>query len=93
MKNEREVAGLRCRQVLELLPAVLDGSLARETRERVEAHLAGCGACARFGGEYAAAVEALRAALGLPPATPRSRAEREALMDAIVARVEEGGEG
>lgn len=90
MKNEREVAGLRCRQVLDLLPAVVDGSLTRAMRDRVEAHLAGCGACARFGGEYAAAVEALRAALATPaaPAPPRT-----ALMDAIAARVEEGEGG
>ena len=90
MKNEREVAGLRCRQVLELLPAVLDGSLAAETRDRVEAHLAACDACARFGGEYAAAVEALRAALGHGP---DGGSRRIALMDAIDARVREVGEG
>lgn len=63
MIGEREVAGLRCRAVLERLSDFLDGELAESERQAVVAHLAGCDTCARFGGEMAEAVAALRAAL------------------------------
>ena len=63
MKNEKEVAGLRCREVLAHLPDYLDRELDPETRQQVERHLAGCDACARFGGRYADTVAAIRESL------------------------------
>lgn len=60
MKGERIVAGLRCGEVLEQLSEYLDGRLGAEQRERIEAHVAGCTTCARFGGQFAAVVTALR---------------------------------
>ncbi|MCU0656139.1 MAG: zf-HC2 domain-containing protein [Polyangiaceae bacterium] len=58
--EEREVAGLRCSAVLELLSDYLDGELAPEARAGVEAHVAGCNVCERFGARFAAAVQTLR---------------------------------
>jgi anti-sigma factor RsiW len=60
LPGEREVAGLRCSQVLESLSAYLDGELAPEAAARVRAHVAGCDACARFGAGVRAVVAALR---------------------------------
>jgi anti-sigma factor (TIGR02949 family) len=62
--GEKVVAGLRCGEVLDRLSDYLDGELAAEERERLEAHLRGCEGCARFGGELGATVRALRAHLG-----------------------------
>ncbi len=63
MDGEREVAGLLCSEVLASLSDYLDGELAAEARAAIEAHLAGCDRCARFGGGMAGALAALRAAL------------------------------
>lgn len=63
MESEREVAGIRCGQVLELLPDYVEGRGAPVRREQVEAHLRGCDRCARFGGAYAGVAAALRRAL------------------------------
>jgi anti-sigma factor RsiW len=43
---------------------------------RVEEHLRGCDACARFGGEFGATVRALREHLARPAEVPREVAER-----------------
>lgn len=61
---ERTVAGLACSQVLERLSDYVDGELAADARAQVEAHLHGCDACTRFGGEFGALVKALRSRLG-----------------------------
>ena len=60
MKVDRQVAGLWCHDVLEKLSDYMDSDLPVAERERVEAHLRGCDACARFGGDFAATVGALR---------------------------------
>lgn len=49
----REIAGLRCTDVLEHLRAYIDGDLDSATRARVDEHLAGCTWCSQFGGRYA----------------------------------------
>lgn len=54
--EERLVGGLRCGEVLALLPDLLAGELGAEPRAQVDAHLRGCDACTRFGGRYAALV-------------------------------------
>ena len=56
----REIAGLRCDEVLELLPGSIDGELDTATAARVRAHVAACDQCERFGGRYAALVRTLR---------------------------------
>ncbi len=65
MKGDRQVAGLWCHEVLELLYDHLDGELGSEERAGVEAHLAECSVCARFGGEASALAAAIRAQLSV----------------------------
>ena len=62
MAIEREVAGIRCGEVLAELSDYLDGDLDPARRAQVEAHLQGCEACERFGADLATAVHALRSA-------------------------------
>lgn len=66
LKDEREVAGLRCGAVLAGLTEYLEGGLAPEVRQQVEAHVAGCDRCERFGGAFGAAVRAIRASSAEP---------------------------
>ncbi len=58
---DRRVAGLRCRDVLADLSEFLDGNLPPERVASIQAHLAGCDTCARFGGRVGALVGALQA--------------------------------
>jgi anti-sigma factor RsiW len=60
MKGERSVGGITCGEVLDRLSDYLDQELDPEVRARVEEHLRGCDQCARFGGEFAATIRALR---------------------------------
>ena len=66
MDGERDVAGLRCRDVLEKLSDFLDGELPAEDADAVRAHLAGCDTCERFGGSMAGLVGSLRGKLSQP---------------------------
>jgi anti-sigma factor RsiW len=60
MKGEREVAGLRCSEVLARLSDYIDGDLAAEEVERLQQHLQGCRVCEAFGGSMAELVRSLR---------------------------------
>ncbi len=60
MIGERNVGGLTCGQVLDRLSDYLDGDVDSALRGQIEEHLRGCEGCARFGGEFAATVRALR---------------------------------
>lgn len=64
MAENRNVGGLFCFEVLAALSDYLDGELAADARAKVEAHLAGCDACTKFGGEFGAVVKALREKVG-----------------------------
>jgi anti-sigma factor RsiW len=68
---DRLVAGLRCRDVLADLSEFLDGNLAPARVSAIQAHLADCDTCARFGGSVGAIV-----------ATLRSEGERASQLDA-----------
>ena len=57
---DRNVAGLRCRDVLALLADFVDRELDAETVRKVTDHLAGCDTCEKFGEDYAALVAQLR---------------------------------
>lgn len=72
----RNVAGLWCTDVLEHLPDYVEDDLGIEERAAVEAHLLGCGWCARFGGAYAGLVQRLRERLSSAPSTPTDVADR-----------------
>jgi anti-sigma factor RsiW len=87
MTEDREVAGIRCSQVLELLPDYLEGHLPGSERARAEAHLRGCTWCEEFGGRYATLVAAVRSSLHEPEAVPpglrtrlRERLVREGIL-------------
>lgn len=66
MATEREVAGIRCGEVLALLSDYVDGDVHPATRARVDAHLRGCDVCERFGGRFAGVLAQVRRALGPP---------------------------
>jgi len=66
MAHDREVGGVRCREVLDLLPDYVDDELDTVTRVRIESHLRGCDWCERFGGRYAQTVGELRTLLAEP---------------------------
>ncbi|MBX7079950.1 MAG: zf-HC2 domain-containing protein [Nannocystaceae bacterium] len=59
--TDREIAGLRCSEVLALLSSWVDGELTGAQRGAVEGHVRGCDVCERFGGRFAAMVQAIRA--------------------------------
>lgn len=63
MAENRQVGGLFCFEVLERLSDYVDGELPPEAKAQVDAHLAGCDACTKFGGEFGAVVAALRKSL------------------------------
>lgn len=75
-RDEKVVAGLSCGDVLALLSDYLDGDLAPEARQQVEAHLRGCEGCARFGGEFRTTVQALRVHLRRVTAVPPAVLDR-----------------
>lgn len=70
MKGEREIAGLRCGEVLEQLSDYLDNSLDVSARAAVDAHLAACDVCERFGGRMSKVVKAIRTRLQPPDPVP-----------------------
>ncbi|MCC7052149.1 MAG: zf-HC2 domain-containing protein [Gemmatimonadaceae bacterium] len=73
---ETLVAGIRCREVLGDLSAFLDGELPAERVAALQAHLAGCDRCSRFGGSVAHLLADLRAGLHTPAALPAEFASR-----------------
>jgi len=79
--HDREVAGIRCFEVLEKLSAYLDGELEGEHVQRIDAHLEGCNWCERFGGRFAAVVTALR--LHLQDAQPLAPVVRTRLRQCL----------
>lgn len=68
--HDREVAGIRCTEVLALLDDYVDGQLDPPTRATVDGHLAGCDWCERFGGQYAHLVASVRKTLTTPSPVP-----------------------
>lgn len=68
--HDRSVAGIRCTEVLADLSDYFDGELAAGRRGQIEAHLAGCDWCERFGGDFSAVITALRRELATEPPDP-----------------------
>lgn len=69
--HDRSVAGIRCTEVLADLSDYFDGELTSERRTQIEAHLYGCDWCERFGGDFSAAIVALRRELATAPPDPQ----------------------
>jgi anti-sigma factor (TIGR02949 family) len=76
IQTEKVIAGLSCSEVLARLSDYVDDELAAAERARVEAHLAECDGCARFGGEFAATVGALHAHFAGAARVPEHLRER-----------------
>jgi anti-sigma factor RsiW len=66
MEGERVIAGLSCGDVLRDLSEYLDDQLSAGRRAQIGDHLRGCANCERFGGEFGAAIAALRRSLTNP---------------------------
>ncbi len=81
IENEKVVGGISCSEVLDRLSEYVDGELPESDRSRVETHLRGCDACARFGGEFRSTIRALREHLARGGELPAR--VREALHRAI----------
>ncbi|MCU0620115.1 MAG: zf-HC2 domain-containing protein [Gemmatimonadales bacterium] len=84
---DREVAGVRCREVLAELSALVDGDLPEERVAQLSAHVRGCDWCERFGGRFGAVMTRFRAALAEAEPLPgdvgaRLRARVHAAMEA-----------
>ena len=76
MAIEREVAGVRCSEVLAELSEYLDGELSEPRRNQLQAHLQGCEVCERFGGQFSDSIRQLRLGLKDGPADTRAVFER-----------------
>lgn len=74
--EEREVAGLTCSQVMESLSAFVDGEIPADLRARIEAHVAGCHLCERFGADFVRLLDAMRQHLAAPEPVPAEVADR-----------------
>ncbi len=90
-EGPRLVGGMRCDEVLAVLPDYLDGDLPADRRASVERHLRGCDWCARFGGAYAGTVEALRTRLAEPMPGDRAHRLADALDRRLAAPPDEAG--
>lgn len=89
--HDRDVAGIRCFEVLEKLSAYLDGELDAAEVERIDTHLEGCNWCERFGGHFAAVVTALR--LHLQDAQPLAPVVRTRLRQCLRDRAAASPDG
>lgn len=77
MTIDDEIAGIKCSEVLAKLSDYVDGELAPPVRQHLEAHVARCHNCERFGGMFGAVVRSIRAqatTLDEPAAFARLRA-------------------
>ncbi|MEZ5419539.1 MAG: zf-HC2 domain-containing protein [Vicinamibacterales bacterium] len=68
--DERDVAGLTCSQVMAALSDYADGEAPPALRAQIEAHVAACGQCAAFGGDFMALLAAMRRQLARPDDAP-----------------------
>lgn len=84
MAEQRNVAGLWCGQVLEGLSDYLDGALSPEQVAAVEAHLAGCPLCARFGVDVQRTLAAVREMAPPEDLPPGVEARLQARLDAAL---------
>jgi anti-sigma factor RsiW len=77
------VAGVRCREVLADLSSYVDGELTTARVAELQAHLAGCDRCSRFGGDVVRLLGALRNGLREPEPGPD-------VVSRVLARLQQG---
>lgn len=75
----RHAGGLWCDEVLALLSEFVEGRLAPSRAKQVQEHVHVCQECARFGADFAAMLDVVRAAEPAPPRLARG------VLDAIEA--------
>jgi anti-sigma factor RsiW len=66
MSLDDEIAGIKCAEVLASLSNYVDGELADDVRQRIEAHVIRCTNCERFGGMFGQVVRAVRSQAAHP---------------------------
>ncbi|MEL6345491.1 MAG: zf-HC2 domain-containing protein [Myxococcota bacterium] len=76
MAHDREIAGIRCTQILEGLSTFLAGELPIQTQQQVRAHLSQCAWCEHFGGEFSVLIRQLRQQLAIPEPVDAGQTER-----------------
>ena len=76
LPGERLVAGVRCSEVMADLSAYVDRELLPARAAQLEAHVAECQACSRFGAEFNRLLDAVRARLTDPEPLPDDVAHR-----------------
>lgn len=76
MIEEVEVAGLWCSDVLALLSEYLDKELPASQAAQIEAHLAECDRCLRFGTRFNTIIRELVSKLSIPEPLENNLAER-----------------
>jgi anti-sigma factor RsiW len=83
MESEREVAGLWCSQVLAYLSEFHDNELPPGTQAQIEAHLAGCDWCEKFGTQFSTMMSEVVKQFAVPEPLSESLQTRlrEALQD------------
>lgn len=74
--SEREVAGLVCSAVMAALSDFVDGDMPPHVREQIEAHVAACQWCERFGADFARLLATMRRHFSEPEPVPAAVAER-----------------
>jgi anti-sigma factor RsiW len=85
--DEREVAGLTCSAVMTALSEYVDGELSLALRQQVEAHVAQCRLCERFGADFSRLLDAMRRQLAAPELVETAVLDRlRAVLDQEVPR-------
>ncbi len=67
LPGERRAGGLTCSQVMAALSDYVDGELTTARAAEVEAHVAECQQCARFGRGFSMLLAGMRRHLAAPP--------------------------
>ncbi len=74
--HDRDIAGIRCKEVLAHLSEYVDGDIDPRTKKKIDGHLAGCDWCEKFGGEFSKVIGEFRRNLSRAAPIDQSLAER-----------------
>lgn len=76
LPDERDVGGLTCSAVMAVLSEYVDGEVPDDLRARIEAHVAVCRSCGRFGADFARLLASMRRHLAVQEPVPGDVLER-----------------